>query len=366
MSSRDLKVLFIVFVNLFLIILAAPDEDGDVQLVSVIFRHGARTPSSFYKNDPHKNKTFYPYGPGQLTNEGKMQEFVLGKFLHDTYIKFLGEDYTETKIQTRSTDYARTKMSAELVLAGLFPPSKLLTWNKDLPWQPIPVNYLPDLEEDLFTPYLNCSFKDKVIDALPKIPDVQEKFIKPFADVYKIVKDGTGEELKTPPEIMELFETIKAEADLNLTLPAWAQKIFPDKLHAAASASPPFYNYNPEVVKINSGYMLKKILDDSQDKIKNPKSERKIFLYSGHESTVGSMLDALNVTEWHVPAYGSAFMLELRQKTDKYFIKMSYRNSTDATVAQDLQIDGCDVLCPFDEFLKLVKYMLPTKSLEEA
>lgn len=67
----------------------------------------------------------------------------------------MGADYTEDKVYVRSTDVTRTKMSAELVLAGLFPPSEIQTWNKNLNWQPIPVSYKSDAEEDVSQ--LNCT-----------------------------------------------------------------------------------------------------------------------------------------------------------------------------------------------------------------
>lgn len=61
----------------------------------------------------------------------------------------MGEVYTEDIVDVRSTDVTRTKMSAQLVLAGLFPPAEIQQWNDDLLWQPIPVSYKTDAEEDV-------------------------------------------------------------------------------------------------------------------------------------------------------------------------------------------------------------------------
>lgn len=49
--------------------------------------------------------------------------------------------YMPELVETHSTDWDRTKMSALLVLAGLFPPSMSERWDDELHWQPIPYNF---------------------------------------------------------------------------------------------------------------------------------------------------------------------------------------------------------------------------------
>ncbi|XP_024945095.1 uncharacterized protein LOC107271895 isoform X4 [Cephus cinctus] len=40
-----------------------------LRLVTVVFRHGQRTPADTYPTDPHINDSMVPYGWGQLTNK---------------------------------------------------------------------------------------------------------------------------------------------------------------------------------------------------------------------------------------------------------------------------------------------------------
>lgn len=67
--------------------------------------------------------------------------YETGKQLRQRYNHFLGDLYFSYEIETWSTDFERTKASAQLLLAGLFPPKDQQIWKEGLCWQPIPVNY---------------------------------------------------------------------------------------------------------------------------------------------------------------------------------------------------------------------------------
>ena len=76
--------------------------------------------------------------------------------LRKQYDDFLGSTYMPKDVQAVSTDYDRTKMSLQLVLAGLYPPNSQQSWSADIKWQPIPLNYRPISEDYLFHPTLHC------------------------------------------------------------------------------------------------------------------------------------------------------------------------------------------------------------------
>ena len=69
--------------------------------------------------------------------------------LRQRYGDFLG-DYRPEDVYAISSDYDRTKMSLQLVLAALYPPSDELTWNDDLDWMPVPTHFLPRELDVLF------------------------------------------------------------------------------------------------------------------------------------------------------------------------------------------------------------------------
>lgn len=131
--------------------------------------------------------------------------------------------------------------------------------------------------------------------------------------------------MKVPSDAQELFFILECENEWNLTLPEWTEDVYPEQLANAAIRVYSYHNYDPILRKINSGYHLKKILDDFKSKMDGTlsPSERRMFLYSGHESTLGYMLEALKQDVEHIPPYGSALAFELWENTDNQtFVKV--------------------------------------------
>lgn len=72
--------------------------------------------------------------------------------------------------------------------------------------------------------------------------------------------------------------------------------------------------------------LLRNITDTMYDIIHNKvKNERKINLFSAHESNVAALLSTLGVYEPHVPEYTSCIIIELlKDENDKYYVKVNY------------------------------------------
>lgn len=47
-------------------------------------------------------------------------------------------------------------------------------------------------------------------------------------------------------------------------------------------------------------------------------------------------------------------------------LQLHYRNNTEATDPVELTILGCDVLCPYEDFIELQKDLIPTISIQDA
>lgn len=135
---------YIIVVNgIFLLIssiFAIKADETQLVLVQIVFRHGDRTPIEVYPNDPHKADAWDKYGGlGQLTQTGMKQHYAYGEYLRNRYTPFLNTYYNRERVSVKCTDYDRTMMSAQSLLASLYRPTDFQVWNANLTWQPIPV-----------------------------------------------------------------------------------------------------------------------------------------------------------------------------------------------------------------------------------
>lgn len=73
------------------------------------------------------------------------------------------------------------------------------------------------------------------------------------------------------------------------------------------------------------GPLLKKILDDSKNKMNDDSYKRKLYLYAGHDSTVANILQALKVWDPQIPKYNILALIELHKIDDDYKIKVTIK-----------------------------------------
>uniref|UniRef100_A0A183CQS1 Acid phosphatase n=1 Tax=Globodera pallida TaxID=36090 RepID=A0A183CQS1_GLOPA len=108
-----------------------------LKFVHVLWRHGARTPAIEMAKEPREWKQ----GLGELTTKGMGQLYRLGQWIRRRYDGgFLSPEYNSYELYVRSSDFNRTLMSAQALLAGLYPPRTNKTFAPDLNWQPFPVH----------------------------------------------------------------------------------------------------------------------------------------------------------------------------------------------------------------------------------
>lgn len=71
------------------------------------------------------------------------QLYKVGKWIRKTYSTTVGLNYSSTISFIRSSDSDRCIMSAQALLAGLYPPTVDQIFVPNLKWHPIPVHTVP-------------------------------------------------------------------------------------------------------------------------------------------------------------------------------------------------------------------------------
>nr|CAD7408913.1 unnamed protein product [Timema cristinae] len=221
-----------------------------------------------------------------FSQEGAKQQYLLGKWLRQRYIDFLPAKYDAAYIHIRSTDVDRTLMSAESNLAGLYPPVSNQQISKELKWQPIPIHTIPE-SLDYFTqfiaqtasPVINCTDKQK------------EKY--------------------------------------NFTLPEWTKSVYPDKMKPLAELDFVVPTKTTLLKRLKSGPLLEEMVSNMKKKSENRLiPNRKMFVYSGHDTTVANFLNTLGVFDPQCPPYDALVLIELRQNSaGKYFVSVKQQSS---------------------------------------
>lgn len=83
--------------------------------------------------------------------EGKQQEYQLGKYLRDRYGSYLNASYVPNQIKAISSDTDRTIMSGLLVLAGMYPTDNETNWDDGtVNWQPVPLRTIATEQDNVF------------------------------------------------------------------------------------------------------------------------------------------------------------------------------------------------------------------------
>ncbi|XP_043506375.1 prostatic acid phosphatase-like isoform X2 [Frieseomelitta varia] len=340
-------------------------EDDTLQLVTVVMRHGDRAPQDTYPNDPYVNNSMEPYGWGQLTNEGRRNQYNQGLFLRERYNNFLGSIYSPNIFYLQSTALDRTKMSAMLEAAALWKPTEKQSFKRDLAWQPVTLFYQPYSEDTLMTIWDACPKYTKLRHAVMNLSQVQQIQDK-NKHLYEELTNLTGMMISTPGDVNSLYATLTAEKCMNLTLPEWTKHYYPDKLIPLTLYDFQLNGYNDEFKRLKGGPFLKKIVTDMITKKDNTlkPEERKMFMYIGHDSTIVTLMDVMHIWNNQMPYYNIMIMIELHEKNDEWTVQMFLRNTTEHD-PYPLTVPGCSTICSLEKFVQILKPMIPDNWDEE-
>ncbi|KAM4601794.1 lysosomal acid phosphatase isoform 2-T2 [Polymixia lowei] len=336
--------------------------DRELVYVTVLFRHGDRSPVRAYPTDPYQENA-WPQGFGQLSQEGMRQHFELGQFFRKRYHGFLNETYDRHEISVRSTDYDRTLMSAEANLAGLYPPSGRQSFKPDLEWQPIPVHTVPQDQERLLSfPVDKCPRYKQLMNETEHTAGFLN-FTSIYHDFVEMVRNKTGLKNANVESVWSIYDTLFCESRHNLTAPDWVTPDVMDKLRILKDFGFQVmfgFHKRQEKSRLQGGLLLGEIVKNlSKMAVRDPKHRLKMMMLSAHDTTISALQSSLNVFNGRQPPYASCHILELyRNDNGSASVSMSFRN--DSTVQPyPLALPGCAVDCPLEDFVRITRPSIP-------
>lgn len=288
-------------------------------------------------------------------------------------------------------------MSMALVLAGLLPPAgTVMQWNPTLNWQPVPI-YSQPLDEDSVSQHTH---KNACIQAHPKhiqtnsprpthqlllvrtpCPRYYEALDEVFrtpelravldanATLFAELSRHTGMPVRTPDDVQSLYSTLRAESELGLELPAWTRDYFPDRLLPLTELSYMYNVHTAELQKLKAGPFVRRMLAEWQQRRAGrlQPAARRMFLYTGHDSTIVNVLVALDVWQQQLPVYGMMAIFELLEtvETGEWSVRILLRSTLTDDEAVVLRVPGCaadgsddDDACPLARLEELVERKL--------
>ncbi|XP_057707799.1 lysophosphatidic acid phosphatase type 6 [Corythoichthys intestinalis] len=349
----------------------------DLKLVQVLFRHGARTPlgsipdvleaqwvpslleppahthmnyvvtnldggqrpSSPLEDSYRKKKLSGGVFAGQLTTLGMQQLYELGERFRRKYVQecpFLTDTFCTDEVYVRSTNIVRTIESARCLLAGLFQQKQKET---------VPIITTDAESEILYPNYHGCRLLRML--GSPRLKEVS--LLPDLAADLKSIRNDLGIRDKSEVDFILIRDDMVARQAHGLPCPpalsTWRKRV------EQRAVDVMFHCYQPsnrENLQLCVGPLLHMLLLNMEEKLKGSSSEpnRKLFLYSAHDTTLIPCLMALGIFDMKWPPYAADITLELHQhrRTKEPFVKVSY-------MGKDQRIPGCSGLyCPLREF----------------
>ncbi|XP_055384870.1 lysosomal acid phosphatase [Condylostylus longicornis] len=373
-SSKTTKIsVFLLGGALFMVMLAymvfgdTNDQEGlrNLRMVSILFRHGDRTPTELYPKDPHSSYE-WPGGLGALTQKGSLQMYNLGKNLKLRYYRLLPKNslYSKQEMYVHSSAAERCLMSAQSLLAGFLPPlehQNILP----IPWQPIAINLTARLDDAILAQKKPCKRYDEILKKLYSSPPPDlEALNRENKELYEKLSKYTGQNISNVLHVELLYNILEVERDHGLELPDWTENIFPEKMLPLAERSYALFTETPLMKKVKGGAFITEVhnqMINKRKKILN--QDRKVFLYSGHDVTMVNVMNSLNILDQtsRKPEYASALVFELHHSVyfrDDFEVKLVYYFNSEDKFPKEISIPHCDTPCSLTEFSKVLKNLI--------
>ncbi|XP_028149452.2 lysosomal acid phosphatase [Diabrotica virgifera virgifera] len=325
---------------------AVNDCNSELVALVQIFRHGERSPITFYSTDPYANAAYWEDLGGELTNRGKRQHEALGQHTRNVYSDFLPTRFNSNVLYATTTDVHRTHMSGQCNLYGMFPAVGNNIWKENLNWQPIPLHQAD--------PYIfngnpvDCPNYDLVYADL-WLRKPYAALLNKYQSVFEYLTEHTGDNVTDFLSALTVHDCLLIEDGVGYELPEWASEVYPEPLATIAGIGYKSLTDTLELQQFYCGTLVNDIVEYLDAKISNPLDVEQYRIYSGHDSNIAALLNTFGAfDEPYSPAFASTIYIELRQReSDDLFVNVYSKNNDDI---KKISVRNCASDCPFAQF----------------
>ncbi|XP_045475063.1 testicular acid phosphatase homolog [Harmonia axyridis] len=331
--------------------------EDELVAVTTLMRHGARIPNNFYPTDPY-SKVKWPFVLGDLTNEGIAEMHDVGKWLRRKYSDFLSKKYDPKEMYAQALDYDRCIRSGEACLAGLYPPTSAENWNPQLRWRPTPIHISPAHQDIVVN--MNACPKIPKESALIRKTETYRQIMAVYGDTFKYIGEKSGHPIDFA-SMYPLFDTLLFERRLNLTLPDWAQKVWPHLTPLAIQYSK-MDSMTTTERRIQSGPMLGRIQNQFDRAITGvdfgttKTIYRKYMVYFATEWMLLNLTYTLGLPSIGIPDFGALYIFELwKNEMGTHYVKIYFRHSgLKGTKAKRVAVEGEKAKLKYEKFKQII------------
>lgn len=382
-----------IFLILANTVVAQAQSKYTVQMLTSVFRHGARTPVKNFLNYDWANKI----GMGNLTYAGMRQHYFLGAQLQANYSALLNPaTYTNFDLQVWSSPYFRTIQSAQSHLQGVYPPN-IKTNDPNSGFGPdvtsaiynppiTPFNYAFNQQKSVpygvgmfpiatdtayldffFTVDVSCpNFNSLMATGRKDIDPIYNKLVQPTCDKlqqYGFSPQQFGQDTCNLTMIEGAYDCLIANQFYNGQNEPGMSDDFYTELANAKTINSVLTFPTDQTINLFTDKISRSIIDGMNDKIAG-KTKLKYRVFSGHDTTLLPLMMKLDLTslaclknvypnkvdpncQTH-PPYASSLIFELvTDPNNNYFVRILFNGAPVAAICDN---PADQYYCDFDSF----------------
>ncbi|XP_077300200.1 prostatic acid phosphatase-like [Arctopsyche grandis] len=299
--------------------------------VSLVTRHGQRTPEAPFPKDPWCSAELWPQGWMQLTPKGAQQLKTLGEDMRRRYNTFLPLEYKREQVLIRSTRTPRTLDSAVALASGLYPNQTI-----DIYSQAMGCDYI-------FYPQVNCSAYQAEKRRIFESKEVTE-IEKNHASLFKWISSKVGKEITHLHDIQILYTNLLIEEQRGMKHPNWVAAVYPEPLRTLTGFELAGEAMTELSRRLRFGTTIVDVLEHASKAGGN--NSRILYVYSAHDTNVVGLLKLLGCYNNLPPGFAAMLLFEVYKDTvtQEREIKFFYRNESKFDL-EKLYVPECGYSC---------------------